>query len=113
VLSVISAGLVRRFSKEKLTLKESFFVSLLACGASMIPLIAYFAFRRQWGLPLAADSIATFAWMFLTGWIISRRAQAYGVVKTGWFGVGAKTMFSLLIISWVVTLVGVVLNMMK
>jgi hypothetical protein len=64
VLSVISAGLIRRFSKERLTLKESFFISLLAYGASMIPLIVFFAFRRRWGLPLAADSVATFAWVF-------------------------------------------------
>jgi hypothetical protein len=109
-LSFISSGLVRRFSANKLSLKEGFFISVLAYAVATVPLVVYFITKRHLGIPPTVDAAATIAWMFVAGSIISRRAAAYGVVKTGWFGVGAKTMFSILALSWVVVAVIFVFN---
>jgi len=39
--------------------------------------------------------------MSLAGFLITRLAAREGVTKTGWFGVGAKSVFSLLALIWV------------
>jgi len=39
--------------------------------------------------------------LVLSGVLITRRAQTYGIKKTGWLGVGGKTMLALLAMGWV------------
>ena len=52
------------------------------------------------GIPSVADSVATIVSLLLTGVLITRRAQAYGIKKTGRLGVGGKTMLVLVVFSW-------------
>ena len=106
VLSVVSAGLLRRFANE-LTLKEGFFISFVAYGIATFALIAYTFAKPFLGVPTYyADFIGTIAWMGLTGTIMTVQARKYGVQKTGWFGVGGKTMFAVLVLSWVLVAIG-------
>jgi len=61
--------------------------------------IKFFARPLTWG---QAFSISTFCFAITTaGVLITRRAQAYGIEKAGWLGVGGKTVLALVAFSWV------------
>lgn len=112
VLSVISAGLIKRFA-DKLTLKQSFFIALLAYFIMMIVVVVYYLFRGPIGLPREMDTVATLVSLAVAGTVITHQARLYGVEKTGWFGVGAKTMFSLIVLSWILVGIGFVFSLLK
>jgi hypothetical protein len=113
ILSVVSAGLLRRFASE-LTLKEGFFIAFVAYGVSTFALIAYTFAKPFLGIPsYYADFIGTIAWMGLTGTIMTVQGRKYGVKKLGWLGVGGKTMFAVLVLSWVLVAIGFAFNLLS
>jgi hypothetical protein len=86
------------FGQASLVAGWSIFVSTLA-------FVVYFFIQSVLGLPRSIDGLAAIVWMALSGTLITRRLRTYGFEKHGWAGVGAKTMLSVLALSWV--LVGV------
>jgi hypothetical protein len=111
-LSVISAGLIKRFAQQ-LTLKEGFFIGLLAYAVSTVLLVVYFVAKPVFQIPTYLDGLTTVVWMCLAGIIITRQAGRYGVEKTGYLGVGAKTMLSVLVLSWVLVAIYAVFALMS
>jgi hypothetical protein len=74
ILSVLSAGLIKRFA-EQLTLKEGFFIALLAYAVSTTLLIVYFIAKPTLQIPSYVDGLSTIVWMSVTG-IVSAGLRA-------------------------------------
>jgi hypothetical protein len=107
VFALILAVFVKLFARP-LAFFQAFFVSLVAAGVSMALYIFYTLSKPAFGLAgsTSADGLVTLVMMSVMGSIITRLLRQYGIEKTGWLGVGAKIMLSLLVLSWV--LVGAV-----
>jgi hypothetical protein len=75
------------------------------CGGRSIALLVIFHLgEAAFGAPQYADKLVGFAELLVPGAVVTRLARNYGVEKSGWFGVGAKATFWLLL--FIVVLVG-------
>jgi ABC-type cobalamin transport system permease subunit len=61
----------------------------------------YFLAESQMRLPRSIATLATMAALCVAGYLITTLAKEYGIEKTGRLGVGAKTIFGLLVMSWI------------
>jgi hypothetical protein len=94
--AIVIAPLLMYFSKT-LTFFQS--LRILAAGFAVMGLVSVtFAYV----LPTAAFGLSTLVAACLAGAIITRMAAREGVAKRGLLGVGAKSVLSLLLLSWVV-----------
>jgi len=66
-------------------------------------LVVYYAAKAQLGIPRDVDMLATLASMIVMAIMITRLSANYGIKKVGWFGLGAKVVFGLFVLSWVFT----------
>ena len=100
IFSVIVAGVIKFFERA-LTFKQAFLISLVATFVSLVLLIAYDVAKPQLGLARQLDWLATLAAMIITAIMITRLSANYGIKKVGWLGLGAKVVFGLFFLSWV------------
>src|SRR5258706_558080 len=76
-----------KFFARPLTFGQAFTISIFSFTISTLLIAVYFYVKASMGVPSSADSVATIVLLLLTGILITQRAQAYGVKKTGWLGV--------------------------
>jgi hypothetical protein len=100
LMSLLATAGVKFFARP-LSFGQAFIISVFSFTISTLLIAVYFYVRASMGIPSAADSVATIVSLLLTGVLITRRARAYGIKKTGWLGVGGKAMLALLAFSWV------------
>lgn len=96
---IIAAPLIKLFA-QTLRLREAFLIAIVAFGSTSIGLATYFVLKVFLALPKELDGAVTGAALVLAGWLTTMRAKKYGVRKVGWLGVGAKTVLTLVIGSW-------------
>ena len=99
-----SAG-VKYFARP-LPYSKAFLISLEAFAVCTILAIAYYIVKAVMKLPDSVDALFTLVFISVAGTIITKLARNYGIEKTGWPNVGAKSIFVLIGLSWV--LIGVV-----
>jgi hypothetical protein len=99
-MSLLATAGVRFFARP-LSFGRAFIISVFSFTISTLLIAVYFYVKASMGIPSVADGLATIVSLLLTGVVITRRAQAYGIKKTGWLGVGGKTMLALVAFSWV------------
>ena len=105
VLVVICAGLLKWFARP-LTVSQALLVALFALGIATALLVVYSVAAAYLRIPRAYDSGPSIVWMLLAGTLMTRRARRYAIQKTGWLGVGAKVMLTVLALAWLVVLAG-------
>ena len=74
-----------------------------AAAASPTPLPSPVVF----GAPQYADRLVGFVDLLVPGAVVTRLARNYGVEKSGWFGVGAKATFWLMLVVFVLAAGGI------
>jgi hypothetical protein len=104
LISIPAAAFLKFFARP-LKLRQALIISIFGFAITTVLLAVYFFVKTTTGIPSFADSFATIPMLILIGVLITWRARAYGIEKTGWLGIGGKTILSLLTFSWV--LVGV------
>ena len=96
------AGLVTTFAVKyfapALAWWQAFLVSLVSAGAALLFLITY-TFLSGTLFPEWIDSLAVVATFAVMGTLITLQARAYGVEKTGFVGVGGRSVLALLAFS--------------
>jgi hypothetical protein len=102
IFSLIIAAVIKFFERA-LTFRQAFLTSVVTNFVTFVLLIAYYAAKPQLGIPRSADVLATLIAMSLTGIMITRLSANYGIKKVGWFGLGAKVVFGLFVLSWIST----------
>jgi hypothetical protein len=95
-----SAG-VKYFARP-LPYSKAFLISLAGFAVGTILYIVYFIAKVVMALPNSVDGLFTLVVMSVAGTVITRLARNYGIEKTGWLGIGAKSIFVLLGLSWVI-----------
>ncbi|MEH2512580.1 hypothetical protein V1291_003934 [Nitrobacteraceae bacterium AZCC 1564] len=105
LLISIPAATFLKFFARPLTWGQALIISIFCFAITAVLLAVYFFVKATTGIPSFADSFATIPMLIVTGVLITWRARAYGIEKTGWLGIGGKTILSLLAFGWV--LVGV------
>jgi hypothetical protein len=98
-----SAG-VKYFAR-RLPYSKAFLISLAGFAVGTILYIVYFIAKVVMALPNSVDGLFTLVVMSVAGTVITRLARNYGIEKTGWLGIGAKSIFVLLGLSWVIVAV--------
>jgi hypothetical protein len=99
LMSLLATAGVKFFARP-LSFGQAFVISVFSFTISTLLIAVYFFVKASMAIPSAADGVATTVSFLLTGVLITRRARAYGIKKTGWLGVGGKTMLALLAFSW-------------
>ena len=100
VPAIVGAPLLMYFSRGGLTFLQS--LRNLAAGFAVLTGTAMvFILTIEPVIGGAASGLAIVLCMCLAGSLITRLAARDGVQKTGRFGVGAKSVLSLLVLSWV------------
>jgi hypothetical protein len=101
LLCSVPATAFLKFFARPLTWGQAFVISVCCFMITTALIAVYFFVKVATGIPSSVDALATIATLILTGVLITRRAQAYGIDKAQWFGVGGKTILALLAFSWV------------
>ena len=97
LLAIVVAPLLMYFSKGGLTFLQSLRISAVSFAVwAGIMLVFFFTVE-----PVTGRTVSGLVALCLAGSLITRLAAREGVTKTGWFGVGAKSVFSLLALIWV------------
>lgn len=100
---IVVAGLVTTFAVKyfapALAWWQALLVSLVSAGASLLFLITYIFLSGTLGFPELIDSLAFVVTFAIMGTLITWQAQAYGVEKTGFVGVGGRSVLALLALS--------------
>jgi hypothetical protein len=94
-----TAGL--KFFARPLTVGQAFIISVFSFSISTVLIALYYYVKASMGLAPSADAVAGIVMLVLSGVLITQRAQTYGIKKTGWLGVGGKTILALIALSWV------------
>jgi hypothetical protein len=105
ILSFIIAAAIKFFERA-LTFRQAFLMSAVTCAGTLVLLIAYYAAKPQLlgmerGAPALTDALAPLVAMFLTASLITRLSASYGIKNVGWFDLGAKVVFGLVVLSWI------------
>jgi len=95
-----SAG-VKYFARP-LPYSKAFLISLAGFAVSTILLLVYFFAKAALAWSDTVDSIFTIIAMCVAGAVITRLARNYGIKKTGWLGIGAKSILVLVVLSWLI-----------
>jgi hypothetical protein len=105
ILSFIIAAAIKFFERA-LTFRQAFLMSAVTCAVTLVLLTAYYAAKPQLlgmerGAPALTDALAPLVAMFLTASLITRLSASYGIKNVGWFDLGAKVVFGLVVLSWI------------
>ena len=64
--------------------------------------MVYFFAKAALAWPDTVDGLFTIVIMSVAGTVITKLARNYGIEKTGWLGIGAKSILVLLFLSWLI-----------
>src|SRR5262249_40093555 len=100
-----------KFFARPLLFSQALLISLIASsvsiGLSVVLIVLYYLMGSAWGLPrFNVEVLAGCIMLFGGGYLITKLSKKYGIEKTGWLGVGGRSMLAVLAMSWVV--VGVI-----
>jgi hypothetical protein len=104
-LALLASAGVKYFARP-LPYSKAFLISLAGFAVGTVLYIVYAITKVVMTLPNSVDGLFTLVVLSVAGTIITKLARNYGIEKTGWLGIGAKSIFVLLGLSWVI--VGVV-----
>lgn len=110
-ISVISAGILKWLDR-RLTFFQWLLIAFVAHAIGLVFYILYFFAERQFAIPKGVAGLVALVWSSIVGSIITRQARTYGVEKTGWLGVGGKSILYLIFLSWVLTIIGLIIAAM-
>ena len=99
--SLLASVAVKYFARS-LPYSKAFLISLIGFAAGIFLYQLYCIANTAMGLPNSVDSLFTIVVMSVAGTIITKLARNHGVEKTGWLGVGAKSIVVLIGIWWVI-----------
>jgi hypothetical protein len=99
VMSLLATAAIKFFARP-LSFGQALIISVFSFTISTFLIAVYFFVKASIGIPSSVDFIPTIVLLLLTGVLITQRAKAYGIKKTGWVGVGGKTILALLVFSW-------------
>jgi hypothetical protein len=102
IFSLLVAGVIKFFERS-LTFGQSFLLAAVTNFVILGVLVVCYAAKAQLGIPRDVDMLATLASMIVMAIMITRLSANYGIKKVGWFGLGAKVVFGLFVLSWVFT----------
>jgi hypothetical protein len=117
VLQVLGGGLVLtiavalvasvgvKYFARPLPYSRAFLIALIAFAVSTALTVLYFVTKFAIGLPDTVDGLVTLVSMAVAGTVITRLARKHGIEKTGWLGVGAKSILLLIGLSWIMMVV--------
>ena len=94
-----------KFFARELPYTKALLVSLTASVVGTFLMVLYYFVKARAGIANTMDSIAGFAMLAIMGTMVTKLAANYGVEKTGRLGVGAKSMFGLLVLMWIPALI--------
>lgn len=104
VLALLASVGVKYFARP-LPYSTAFLISLAGFAVCTVLYLLYFTIQTAMGFPRSFDGLFGLVAMSVAGTIITRLARTYGVEKTGWLGIGAKSIFVLVGLSWVVVVI--------
>jgi hypothetical protein len=105
VFALLASTGVKYFARH-LPYSTAFLISLVGFAVCTVLYVLYFIAQTAMALPRSADGLFGLVALSIAGTIITKLARNYGVEKKGWLGIGAKSVFMLVGLSWVV--VGIV-----
>ena len=100
VFGLVAAIFVKFFARD-LSFARAFAISLAAYAVTVGYFVAYTELKRRIGIPSWADTISYLGLLIIPAVLINWLVQKRGIEKTGWLGVGGKTVFSVAAINWV------------
>lgn len=106
VFGLVAAIFVKFFARD-LSFARASAISLAAYAVTVGYFVAYTELKRRMGIPSWADMISYLGLLIIPAVLINWLVRKRGIEKTGWLGVGGKTVFSVAAINWV--LIGVFL----
>ena len=99
VFALLASVGVKYFARP-LPYSTAFLISLVGFAVGTVLYVLYFITKTAMALPNSVDGLFTLVVMSVVGTIITKLARNYGVEKTGWLGIGAKSIFVLVGLSW-------------
>ncbi|MFK4489680.1 hypothetical protein [Bradyrhizobium sp. USDA 336] len=105
VLLALLASAGAKYFARTLPYSAAFLISLAAFAAVTILYLLYFIVQSAAALPNSIDGLFGLVAVSIAGTIITKLARNHGVEKTGWLGVGAKSILVVIGLSWVLTLI--------
>ena len=91
-----------KYFARSLPYSRAFLISLAGFGVGTVLYIVYAIAKAVMALPNSVDGLFTLVVLSVAGTIITKLARNYGIEKTRWLGIGAKSIFVLLALSWVI-----------
>lgn len=110
--SLIPAAIIK-FLERKLTFRQAYLIALVTNLVSGTLLALYTLANRPLGFSPALDLSANLAAIALMGFTITRLAANYGIKKEGRFGLGAKVVFALFLITLIFVVAMAVFNLLR
>jgi hypothetical protein len=104
VFALLASVGVKYFARP-LPYSTAFLISLVGFAVGTVLYVLYFITKTAMALPNSVDGLFTLVVMSLAGTIITILARNYGVEKTGWLGIGAKSIIVLVGLSWVTVVI--------
>lgn len=99
LLSLPIAPVVAYFARH-LSFSKSYLVTVIAMVVAFIFQAGYVLAQTRLNFPNEIDGLAALIGMLLFGDLVTRLVRRYGIPKTGWVGVGGKTILVSMGFSW-------------
>jgi hypothetical protein len=102
VVFALLASVGIKYFARALPYSTAFLISLVGFAVGTVLYVLYFITKAAMALPNSVDGLFTLVAMSVSGTIITKLARGHGIEKTGWLGIGAKSIFVLVGLSWVI-----------
>lgn len=102
--AVLASAGVKYFARS-LPFSKAFLISLAGFAIGTILYVVYYFTKAAMAGPDTFDGLFTIVVMSVAGTVITRLARNYGIEKTGWLGIGGKSILMLLVLSWLIVAV--------
>ena len=104
---VLTYAATIKILERRLTFTQSLLMSAIAAAVSIALLVIFHLGKAVFGARQYADRLVGFVDLLVPGAVVTRLARNYGVEKSGWFGVGAKATFWLMLVVFVLAAGGI------
>jgi len=105
VVFAVLASVGAKYFARSLPYSKAFLICLVAFAVGTVLFIIYYFVKAVAGWSERLDALFLLVVMCVAGDIITKLARNYGIVKTGRLGVGAKSVFTLFVLSWLIVAV--------